>query len=169
MATTWCYSPDLVVTRNRGVCREAYVSTQQEAPVSEARLPRAHVHPRRSSSFEGSAPEGSQAAVGLIGRLHRREEFARLRREGIRVRSGALWCTMLLDPSLDGPRVAFAIGRTAGNAVERNRARRRCREAFRDRDFPAGLYLIGLTRPASSATFTQVTQDLDGILARTSL
>ena len=36
-----------------------------------------------------------------------------------------------LDGHLDGPAVAFAIGRRFGPAVARNRARRRLREAFR--------------------------------------
>lgn len=76
---------------------------------------------------------------------------------------------MVLDPQLDGPRVAFAIGRNAGNAVERNRARRRCREALRQRTFPAGLYLIGLTRPAGTVTFEHLNRSVDGLLARVSL
>jgi len=169
VATTWCFSPALVVTRNRGVCREAYVSTQQEAPVGQAWLPRAHVHPRRSSSSQGSAPEGSQAAVGLIGRLHSRDEFARLRREGTRLRSGVLWCTMVVDPSLDGPRVAFAIGRQSGIAVERNRARRRCREALRSTTLPPGLYVFGLTRPAHEVSFARLRTSVADLQARISL
>ena len=49
------------------------------------------------------------------------------------------------------PRVAFAIGRSAGTAVRRNRARRQLRELFaaaaRDSDLVRpGDYLIGVQR-----------------------
>ena len=85
----------------------------------------------------------------MIERLHGRDGFARLRREGTRFRSGVVWCVMVSDPSLDGPQVAFAIGRTAGTAVKRNRVRRQLREVLRKQspDLGPGLYLVGLTRP----------------------
>ncbi|MFM8790969.1 MAG: ribonuclease P protein component [Solirubrobacterales bacterium] len=105
----------------------------------------------------------------MIGRLHRRDEFERLRRQGSRVRSGVVWCMMLPDPELDGPRMAFAIGRSSGDAVDRNRARRRIREAFRRIDLPSGLYLVGLTVPATSVTFAHAVAAADGIAKKVSL
>ncbi len=85
------------------------------------------------------------------------------------MRSGVLWCTMLLDPALDGPRVAFAIGRQSGIAVERNRARRRCHEVLRTAAFPPGLYLIGLTRPAHEVSFSHIRTSVTGLRSRISL
>ncbi len=76
---------------------------------------------------------------------------------------------MLLDPALEGPRVAVAIGRHSGIAVERNRARRRCREALRDAALPPGLYLVGLTRPARDVSFSQVRSSVSGLTTRISL
>ena len=42
-----------------------------------------------------------------------------------------MWCRYLDDPLRQPPRVAFAIGRPVGNAVSRNRLRRRLRELLR--------------------------------------
>lgn len=72
---------------------------------------------------------------------------------------------MVRDPELDGPRVAFAIGRTAGTAVQRNRARRRLREILRTGDLAPGLYLWGLTRPAGSVTFDDLATAVPQVLA----
>jgi ribonuclease P protein component len=46
------------------------------------------------------------------------------------------------------PHVAFAIGRAVGNAVTRNRLRRRLKAILADSDVPTGLLLIG-ARPAA--------------------
>ena len=167
MATIWCFAPGRH-REPRSRC-EAHVSTQQKAPVGEAWLPGAYVHPRRARRLESPSPEGPQAALGLIGRLHSRDEFERLRRHGTRVRSGVLWCVMLNDPDLDGPRMAFAIGRPAGNAVERNRARRRLREAFRRVSLPNGLYLVGLTGSARSVSFSGASTAAEAVARRASL
>lgn len=75
---------------------------------------------------------------------------------------------MVADPLLDESRVAFAIGRTAGTAVQRNRARRRLREVLRQHasDMRSGLYLWGLTRPAASVTYEDVAAAVPAILAK---
>jgi ribonuclease P protein component len=67
----------------------------------------------------------------LPGRIRGREAFARVVREGRRV-SGSL-VTVYLRPRGDDQavRVGFAAGRRLGNAPERNRVRRRLREAVR--------------------------------------
>jgi ribonuclease P protein component len=122
----------------------------------------------RASNFESPTLEGPQEAVGLIERLHGRDGFARLRREGTRFRSGVVWCVMVSDPSLDGPQVAFAIGRTAGTAVKRNRVRRQLREVLRKHssDLGPGLYLMGLTRPAADISYVDVSQSVTGLLTK---
>ena len=104
----------------------------------------------------------------MIERLHSRDGFARLRREGTRFRSGVVWCVMVSDPSLRGPQVAFAIGRTAGTAVKRNRVRRQLREVLRKHspDLSPGLYLLGLTRPAADISYVDVSQSVVGLLGK---
>lgn len=75
---------------------------------------------------------------------------------------------MVVDPTLDGPRVAFAIGRSAGTAVQRNRARRRLREVIGRHvaGMAPGLYLWGLTRPAAAVSFDDLVAAVPGILAK---
>jgi ribonuclease P protein component len=92
----------------------------------------------------------------LIGRIRDREAFVRLRRDGARVRIDPLWCSYVPDSSLVPPRVAFAIGRATGSAVERNRLRRRLRAVLRDCDVPPGLYLFGARADACEHTFAEL-------------
>lgn len=77
---------------------------------------------------------------------------------------------MVADPSLDAPQVAFAIGRTAGTAVARNRARRRLREILRTHACTVvpGLYLWGLTKPAATVTYEELATAVPGVLAKLS-
>ena len=96
-----------------------------------------------------------------------------LRRSGSRVRSGAVTVTHLPTPSTsdDPPRVAFAIGRRVGKAVDRNRVRRRLRVALRQLaadpgGVPAGAYVIGVQPRAASRTFSQLKADLARSLAK---
>jgi ribonuclease P protein component len=67
----------------------------------------------------------------VITRIDRRRTFAGLRRDGRRVRHGSVRLNHLPLDTPD-PQVAFAFGRSFGNAVERNRGRRRLRAAFID-------------------------------------
>jgi ribonuclease P protein component len=96
-----------------------------------------------------------------------------LRRSGTRIRSGAVIVTHLPASPTTGvpPRVAFAIGRRIGGAVQRNRLRRQLRAAFRQLSaqptgVPAGAYLVGVQRRAVSSTYSQLTADLARCLAK---
>ena len=61
--------------------------------------------------------------------LRRSTDIGRVRRVGTRRRAGGI--TVFAAPGLGPPRVAFVAGRVVGNAVRRNRAKRRLREAVR--------------------------------------
>lgn len=99
----------------------------------------------------------------MIGRLRTRDAFQRLRRDGRRVRSGALWCTFVLDSALPLPHVAFAIGRPVGPAVARNRVRRRLRALLDDAELPSGLYLVGATPAVTTLSFTALARNVDDL------
>ena len=62
------------------------------------------------------------------------------------------------------PMVAFAFGRKFGNAVQRNRARRRLRAAFADAWNPAahppGAYLISGRRSVLTDDYTSLVDDV---------
>jgi len=98
----------------------------------------------------------------LIGRIHERTIFRRLRREGSTVRVGPLWCSVLLDSSLSRPHVAYALGRATGPAVVRNRLRRQLRavvaSAHEAGHVQPGWYLLGADAPATTLGFADLTE-----------
>jgi len=92
----------------------------------------------------------------LIERVRQRDSFVRLRREGVRVRTGPLWCSFVDDQAVMPPMVAFAIGRPLGTAVARNRLRRRLRAILGAIDVPPGIYLIGARPAVHELTFDEL-------------
>lgn len=95
----------------------------------------------------------------MIDSIRDRDVFVRLGRDGVRYRRGPLWCRYLPGPEptadcgLERAHVAFAIGRPVGNAVVRNRLRRRLRMIVRDGALPNGWWLIGARPEATELTF----------------
>lgn len=84
-------------------------------------------------------------------RLRKRREFEECYASGVRV-SGRL-LQVFLRPCPEPPRIGISVPRRAGNAVTRNRLRRRVREVFRrNRDlFVAGsACLVVHIRPAAA-------------------
>lgn len=100
----------------------------------------------------------------MIAGIRDRDAFDRLRRDGIRLRSDPLWCSYLHDPSVTPPQVAFAIGRTVGSAVTRNRLRRRLRAILAQLDVPSGLFLIGGSPRAGELTFAQLHRRMTALI-----
>jgi len=67
-----------------------------------------------------------------------------------------------------GRRVGFAVSRHVRGAVERNRVRRRLREAYRQvrAELPADIEMVLVTRPAAaSRAFVDLVGDLRGLAA----
>ncbi len=70
---------------------------------------------------------------------------------------------------LSPPRIAFAVPRSVGGSVVRNRVRRRLREAVRSQ---AGLltagnaYLVGAVSDAANATYREIESTLSELLRR---
>jgi len=148
---------------------EAHLSTEQSPSGEEARIPSADEHSRRARRAEGASGRGPSPAVGLIRGLRGRGEFRRLRAEGRRWSAGDLWC--VFRPDEDGavdasPRVAFAIGRSVGNAAARNLLRRRLREILRSLPLPVGDYLIGAHPAAATRSFEELRQLMTTLVDR---
>jgi len=150
----------------RGGANEADIPAEQPAPVEEARVPRPDVDEGRPRCPEVAPGQGSPPPVSLIGPITRRQEFARLSREGRRRRQGCLWVAAVASSEAGGVRVAFALPRKAGTAVERNRVRRRLRAAITplEQQIPPGWYLIGVTRPAREISWRDICTDLPGVV-----
>src|SRR5262249_32650867 len=112
--------------------REEDVPAQQPQAQQDARFPRADAHSGRPSTDRSASPQGSRQSLRLIWRVRDPASF-RLLARGRRRRSGVLEVSAvrLGDPT-DPPRVAYAVGRRIGNAVVRNRVRRRLRAAVQE-------------------------------------
>jgi ribonuclease P protein component len=102
-------------------------------------------------------------------RLRKPDQFQRVRRDG------KSWGSSLLTLNAAasrrrGVRCGFVVGKRVGNAVDRNRARRRVREAVRiayDRIIP-GWDLVFIVRSNAAATvdFTQIQSEVEQLLRR---
>jgi ribonuclease P protein component len=134
---------------------EADVSAQCASPEEDPRLPRADEHERWPEGLEAATRQGAQTADGITGRLRRSErlttraEFQALFQQGKRIERPSM--IVLWRPTTEPRRAGFAVGRQIRGAVQRNRARRRLREAYRaarDRA-PAGVDLVVIGRTAA--------------------
>ncbi|MFM8249182.1 MAG: ribonuclease P protein component [Ilumatobacteraceae bacterium] len=104
----------------------------------------------------------------MISRIQTRQIFQRLQTEGTYVRSGTLWCSMIIDQTLTQPAVAYALGRQVGGAVQRNLLRRRLRELLKARTHKVlpGFYLIGAASGATKLSFVELGNQVDSLLER---
>jgi len=101
-------------------------------------------------------------------RLRRSADFRHALRRGRRGTSRTL--VVHAAPGDSGVRVGFAVNRTVGNAVVRNRVRRRLREAVRPQlgslaDSGSWDIVIRANPAAAAATFDELSGDLADCLA----
>ncbi|MFM9085726.1 MAG: ribonuclease P protein component, partial [Acidimicrobiia bacterium] len=68
--------------------------------------------------------------------------------------------------TLPSPSVAWALGRSVGNAVTRNRVRRRLREVLRARESRLGCawYLVGARTEAATMSWDELSSETDRLL-----
>lgn len=175
--------------------REAYLSAEQGRSQAAPRLPQAHADGWRAQNSCAAAREGPQAPVCLrqvpdgrmsaaqaqppqlssarVATLKRRAEFLRARK-GARAATSAFVLEARRrtedDLPIEGARFGFTVSKQVGNAVERNRVKRRLRAAVRDiardharRDFD---YVLIARRAALDAGFSGLVSDLIGALGR---
>ena len=95
-------------------------------------------------------------------RLRNATDFERVTGTGRRTRHDGL--VVYAAPS-DDPRVGFAIPRSAGTAVERNRARRRLRELARKHVGTGHDVVVRAESPAMGASFQELERHLTRALA----
>lgn len=123
-----------------GLHDEANIPAQEPPQEKDARIPRTHEEHRGASGAQAPPSQGTQASGRLTAaprqkfpstlRLSRRSEFRSVYDQGVRVAGGAL--VLFVRPSgRAAPRIGLTAAKRVGGAVERNRLRRRAREAFR--------------------------------------
>lgn len=101
-----------------------------------------------------------------VGRLRGRRTFAALAQQGRTVRSGPIR-VRYLAASGDELSVGYAVGKSAGGAVLRNRIRRRLRAAIAGANVPltSGFYLISADATVATVPFSELTTALRSALA----
>jgi len=130
------------------VIDEKDLPTAQSPAQTDPRVPRPDGHPGRpqhpappplerpQESLRLNSAEAARLApfdrsFSAAARFHHRHEFLRLQRAGARFSTAhfVLYAAVLTDGS--GARLGVTVSRRIGNAVVRNRVKRRVRECFR--------------------------------------
>lgn len=83
-------------------------------------------------------------------RIKYNREFTRIKTAGRRVTLGCLILNWLMANDTKPAKVGVVVSKRVGNAVQRNRAKRLMREAFRrhQTQLPASLQLVLVARPS---------------------
>ena len=138
----------------------------------DARFPQADVDQGRSGRDPVAPGEGKAPAVGVssggpaappretrLGTVRSRKTFEALRSTPNRGRSGPVSVSFLGKPSCSEVELAFSIPRRVGNAVVRNRLRRRLKAIMGDQvhSLPPGAYVVHAAPGSAQQSFQQLT------------
>lgn len=99
-------------------------------------------------------------------RLRRRQDFAAAYRKG-RVHGNNLLVLRVLPNGRDVSRFGFVTGKAVGNAVTRNRVKRRLREIARALNVRPGFdVVVGARKPTASAVYITLQKSLTSLMQR---
>ncbi len=146
---------------------EAYISAEHPQASQEPRVSPQDVDTSRKGDLEVAPSQGSPSSFRVstwtpssmaIGRISDRATFVDLRRPSGQARCGPVTVSWVEGAVPGKPRVAYAVSRKVGGAVERNLVRRRLRAIFAETAsvLPAGSYLVSAAPQASRSSFTDL-------------
>ena len=150
---------------------ETDLSAQRAQTRQDPRVPQADVDQGRTGGDPVAPGEGTAPAVGVstavtvvapatgLGPIRSRRTFEALRRTPNRGRSGSLSVSFLEKNSCSEVELAFSISRKVGNAVVRNRLRRRLKAIMGDQvhSLPPGAYVVHAAPGSAQQSFQQLT------------
>jgi ribonuclease P protein component len=143
---------------------EAHIPAQHPPPEAQARLPLADAHTCRSRDHPSPPHQGPKDAHGLteVESIASSQRIRAIRSARLRA-AGSTMVVHVLDRGDDEgrARVAVVAGKAVGNAVRRNRAKRRLRAAARQARLPAVDLVVDARRAAIDAPFDTLPRDLE--------
>ncbi len=146
---------------------EAHVPAEEPEAGQEAWLPAPDVHPSGAGHNRRPSSQGPAQAVGLIRPVTDRATFASFRCSPRRVRRGPVAVTFVPEDGGEPVRVAYAVGRRVGGAVQRNRLRRRLRAVVSELgdQLHAGAYLVSAGPEAKFVSFGELREEVARAIA----
>jgi ribonuclease P protein component len=150
---------------------ETDVSAKRTQTRQDARIPQADVDQGGPSGDPVAPRQGTPTPLGVTtGRdprslsaprmesIRSHRTFAALRRTPHRGRSGPIAVSFVEQPCWSRTEIAFAINRRVGNAVVRNRLRRRLRAIMGEHvaGLPTGAYVISTGPEGPGLTFEEL-------------
>jgi ribonuclease P protein component len=149
---------------------ETDVSAEQPETQEKARLSAPDAQSGGPRGDSSPSQQGPLQTVRLIWRVRGQSSFRALARGRRRAAGDLEVRTVVLGSHHEPPRVAYAVGRGVGNAVTRNRVRRRLRAAVQENAgllVPGSAYLVRAAPDAANASAAEVASTLRAILGDT--
>ena len=144
--------PPFTDARIHGSHGHAGRKKHSQAPPRKGAPPLGHNHSSQTARLDGRRPavlSSNSAGFGAADRLRKSGEFLQLQRHGARHQSGHFVLYGLSGANDERSRLGITVSRRVGNAVVRNRIKRRVRECYRLKlraMLPAGVAIVVIAR-----------------------